>query len=289
MANHRINNRAGLEFDDPGFRPFGRILLRLLFGLPPSVRERLLFNSSAVCVPLQKVLQRSLGGSFTVETRFTAGPLLGRAFECSSSEKYFMLGSTVEHEVQDFFRKLISPGDIVYDVGGHIGYMALLFAVLCGERGRVFTFEPSPINFSRLMRNIELNRGVMISAAQTAVSDTEGTVHLLEQSSQSSIAPEGKQIPGEGTPVRTICLDNFVFCDNNPPPKFVKIDIEGHAGQCLTGMRRILSEHRPLMVLEIHHTMEADRVSTVLDQHCYNVVILDAPDEFPRRILAKPL
>ncbi len=70
-----MNNKAGLEFDDPGFRPMGHIVLKLLFSLPPSVRERLLFNSPAVCVPLQKALQRSLGRAFAVETRFTAGPL----------------------------------------------------------------------------------------------------------------------------------------------------------------------------------------------------------------------
>ena len=38
------------------------------------------------------------------------------------------------------FAKLIKPGDIVFDVGGHIGHMAMYFSKLVSDNGRVVVF-----------------------------------------------------------------------------------------------------------------------------------------------------
>jgi FkbM family methyltransferase len=283
-----ITNKAGLEFCDPGFRPAGMLALRLLFGLPPSTREGLLFGGSPGCLPLQKALRWSLGGSFVVRTRFTDGPLSAHAFECWSSEKYFMLGSRFENEVQRLLETLVTPGSVVYDVGSHIGYMALLFAALVGVRGRVFCFEPSPINYSRLKRNIELNPRSNVTVTQAAVSESEGSAWLREQSSQSEIVEASAGSSGDGVSIRTLRLDDFIYRDGNPPPTFLKIDVEGHAGPCLRGMRRTIRENRPSMILEIHHTDEAEQVSSLLGLYGYDSAVIDAPDRFPRRVVAKP-
>ena len=47
-------------------------------------------------------------------------------------------------------------------------------------------------------------------------------------------------------------LDNFVYVAGNPPPDFIKLDVEGAEGRALTGARRLLAEHRPGLLLEIH-------------------------------------
>ncbi|SRR6266545_2940317 len=51
----------------------------------------------------------------------------------------------------------VRPGDVVVDVGAHIGYFTLLLAALVGPKSRVFAFEPDPDNFALLCRNVELN------------------------------------------------------------------------------------------------------------------------------------
>jgi hypothetical protein len=49
-----------------------------------------------------------------------------------------------------------------------------------------------------------------------------------------------------------ISLDEFVYGHGNPPPQVIKLDIEGGEVLALPGMRRILAEARPLMLVELH-------------------------------------
>ncbi len=49
-----------------------------------------------------------------------------------------------------------------------------------------------------------------------------------------------------------LSLDDFVYGQGNPPPQVVKMDIEGGEVLALPGMRRVLREARPLMLMELH-------------------------------------
>ena len=57
-----------------------------------------------------------------------------------------------------------------------------------------------------------------------------------------------------------ISLDEFVYGQGNPPPQVVKMDIEGGEVLALPGMRRVLAEARPLMLMELHGP-ESSRVA----------------------------
>ncbi len=50
----------------------------------------------------------------------------------------------------------IGEDDVVVDIGGHVG-MFTIFAATQARRGKVFTFEPTPENYSRLKDNLALN------------------------------------------------------------------------------------------------------------------------------------
>ena len=54
-------------------------------------------------------------------------------------------------------QEMVRPGMNVLDVGGNIGYYALLEARIVGRRGRVLVLEPAPKNSEKLKRNIALN------------------------------------------------------------------------------------------------------------------------------------
>lgn len=286
MANKPMTNRVGLEFGDPGFRPIGGYVLEAVFRLPLSFRETLFFGGSSLCLPLQKLLYRSLGGRFLVRANFTKGPLASHHFECWSSEKYFILGSDVEKNLQQSAAKFIKQGNIVYDIGAHVGYMALLFSALVGSNGHVFAFEPSTVNFPRLKRNLELNPTARITPIQAAVSEKLGTMRFLENGCMSSLADAETNGSNAGICVRTLPLDDFVCVAGNPAPDVVKIDTEGHAGPCLCGMQKILREHRPLLVLEVHSDVETLQVRSILERSGYSLEGIDALDRFPRHIVA---
>lgn len=277
---------TGLRVLDPSFPWMGKQVLKFLFGLRPSVREYLLFRSSRVCALFQKAVQRSLSGPTMVRAEFTEGPLRGRTFECLSSEKYFILGACFEAEVQKAATEIVRLGDVTYDIGANVGYMTLLFAAISGPKGRVFSFEPSPANFRRLRRNIELNGDGNISLQNYAVSDSEDTMFFSEAGTMSRIIPRDPTYKKEGLEVRTIRLDDFVYRDGHNPPAVVKIDVEGHAGRCLAGMQRVLREAKPKMICELHDPQEDDEVMAALDASSYTVTTIDPTGRFPRRMAA---
>ena len=67
---------------------------------------------------------------------------------------YWFRGRNRERDTMALYSRLIDPGSVVFDVGGHIGYTALYFASLVGPLGRVLVAEPAPNNLRYLRYNI---------------------------------------------------------------------------------------------------------------------------------------
>ena len=62
-----------------------------------------------------------------------------------------------EYLVTELVQKEVKMGNVVLDIGAHIGYYALMFAKLVGPHGKVFAFEPEPGNFAILEKNVRVN------------------------------------------------------------------------------------------------------------------------------------
>jgi FkbM family methyltransferase len=172
------------------------------------------------------------------------------------TEKDFWLG-TYEPEMQSALGELIKPGMTVYDVGANVGYVTLMLAKLTGSQGRVYAFEALPDNVERLRRNVELNGfNDRVSIFSGAVAVGVGEVKFLVHSSggmgkAAGSAGRDEQYQREII-VPSTSLDEFVYTQGNPPPQAVKMDIEGGEVMALPGMRRVLAEARPLMLMELH-------------------------------------
>lgn len=59
-------------------------------------------------------------------------------------------GRGYETRYDGAFSAALRPGDTVWDVGANVGYYTRQFAERVGGKGKVFAFEPSPVNFTRL-------------------------------------------------------------------------------------------------------------------------------------------
>ncbi len=90
-----------------------------------------------------------------------------------------------EPDVSGLFLRVLRQGDGVIDIGGNVGWFALLAAALVGPTGRVVTFEPGPDNLARLRRNIALNGFDTITVVDKAVTDHVGEVAFYLNSDTS--------------------------------------------------------------------------------------------------------
>jgi FkbM family methyltransferase len=212
------------------------------------------------------------------------GPLRGKWWIVGSGNHGYWLGS-YEIIKRDLFVRTVTPGSVFFDLGGNVGYYALLASVLTGPEGRVFTIEPLPRNLRYLREHLRLNRIRNVTVLEAAVSDQSGTAWFEETDSTSR-----GHIDSRGTiAVRTVALDDLVDSGELPPPGFLKIDIEGAEWNALRGARRMLESARPVIFLSTHSTALHAQCCDWLRGLEYEVRPIDGkPLDRSRDILATP-
>ncbi len=181
-------------------------------------------------------------------------------------------------------------GSVIWDVGAHIGYSALLFSSLVGEHGRVVAFEPNPANRRRLHMHIDRNPhiGKRIITVDIALSDKQGSVQFQSHNGVDGGQSFGGYIKGtetalgarvygnfESIEVLTDSADNLVATGRLPAPSIIKIDVEGAECVVLEGASQLLSEQRPLILLEVHHVKAMFDCLTLLHSLGYLAEMLD--------------
>jgi len=210
--------------------------------------------------PLARLIRRGLNRlapTGLVEVKIAAGDLAGFTIQLDMQiDKDYWLG-TYELQLQSALRELVPTGALIFDVGANIGYVSLLLAKAAGVNGNVIAFEALPSNAEQLRRNVALN-GMerRVKVVDRAVTQASGPVHFLVHASGgmgkvAGSAGREDKYQSEVT-VPGISLDEFVYGQGNPPPQVVKMDIEGGEVLALPGMRRVLAEARPLMLMELH-------------------------------------
>jgi FkbM family methyltransferase len=231
--------------------------------LPNSLKQ-VIYKTRPLAAFIRRGLNRAAPTGLT-QVKIAAGDLAGYTLLLDMQvEKDYWLG-TYEPELQAALRDLITPGAVIYDVGANIGYVSLLLAKAAGETGKVYAFEALPENADRWRENMLFNgMEARLSLFSGAVSQTSGPVRFLVHASGGmgkAAGSAGRQDPyvSEIT-VPGISLDEFVYGLGNPAPQVVKMDIEGGEVLALPGMRRVLAEARPLMLMELHGP-ESSRVA----------------------------
>ena len=152
------------------------------------------------------------------------------------------------------FRPLVQPGDLVFDLGAHLGDRAVAFASL---GARVVALEPQPYVVSWLRRLVRRNDRITVRAeavgrsvgtARLAISRRTPTVSTLAEAWRkelpSSNATFRKVRWDESVDVPVVTLDALI--ERYGPPRFCKIDVEGYEAEVLAG----LTHPVPAMSLE---------------------------------------
>ena len=149
-------------------------------------------------------------------------------------------------------RELISPGDVVWDVGANVGLFSFCAAALGAKS--VLAIEPDAWLSQMVARSIVL-AGVPVRVMNVAASDRNGVAEL-EISARSRAANHLTEAQGSGessTPqfmqaVETVRLDSLL--EQFPAPSVLKIDVETHEMKVLIGAENVLAT-RPTIWCEV--------------------------------------
>jgi FkbM family methyltransferase len=204
-----------------------------------------------------------------VDVRVQGGALGGRQFCCSLRHQRSCYLGNFEPAKEQVLRDFLKPGQVLFDVGGHIGYFSLIAATLVRPAGLVVAFEPAPVNVPQFERNLALNPDLAanVRLEKRAVSDVSGVV-AFEHGDNSYI---GRLAPGASTSsveVSSTTLDDY-HASSGLTPDFVKIDAEGAEIRIFAGMSRLLTKARPPFMVEIHARDNYDALIGVLDRYRY--------------------
>jgi FkbM family methyltransferase len=156
-----------------------------------------------------------------------------------------------ENEDRLLFRKLVKPGDVVYDIGANIGYHTVLFSSLAGPTGRVYAFEPQPALLPNLRRTVKgLHNALLL---ECALSDAEGTLtfHIPDHGYHMLASLGDPGVPSQAVLCNAVTLDSVYERDEVKAPDFVKIDVEGAEPLVFRGAHRLLNrKHAPVLFFE---------------------------------------
>lgn len=146
-----------------------------------------------------------------------------------------------------FYRAFLSPGDLAFDIGAHVGNRT---AAMLGIGARVLAVEPQPIMIATLQRLYGRRAGFRLvrkaigkkgGKTEMLVSTRTPTVSTLSGSwvDQVTQAKSFSRINwDERIPVEVTTLDALVA--EFGKPTFCKIDIEGYELEALRGLSQPL-------------------------------------------------
>ena len=148
------------------------------------------------------------------------------------------------------------PGDTVFDIGAHCGVSTYHFSKLVGPSGRVVAFEPDPLNFPLLLRNIERHDLTNVTPVQIAIAGTRGKLAFnAEGATGSGLAHTlPRASVGDVVLVEAITLEDAFT--NWGTPQLCKIDIEGSEIEVISAAAPHLSHRACEFVLDTSHIVD---------------------------------
>ncbi len=174
-------------------------------------------------------------------------------------------------------KTLVTPGDVCLDVGAAGGAHLLVMARRVGPRGRVLGVEPRPRSLRalrRLVRWCGMRERVVLH--QVALADRDGTAplripvvptraHFHGSSADRDDTAAFGRLPHREIEVPTSTLDALVAAEGLERLDVFKCDVEGAELLVLRGAGRVLTELRPVVLVEADDLHQAREDATAGD------------------------
>jgi len=144
----------------------------------------------------------------------------------------------------------LDPGDVVLDIGAHLGTATLLAGRLIGPEGRVLAVEPFADNVRCLQATLRDNAMANVTPVACAAGDRSGTIVLARATRGSQLT----SLEGAGdveVPLRPV--DALVAEQGLQRLDLIKIDAEGMEREVLAGAAETIRTFRPTIAVAAYH------------------------------------
>lgn len=165
------------------------------------------------------------------------------------------LMSQYESILEAMYRRILQPGDCIFDVGCHSGRHARAFIDAVGPSGRVVGFEPIP-GMAAILRNLEADvpNFTVFEVALSNESGRASFVHAEGTPEESGLIEREFNFPDRARPRRIEVelrrLDDLATDAALPDPAFIKLDVEGAELRVLEGAADLIARARPICSIE---------------------------------------
>jgi len=157
----------------------------------------------------------------------------------------------------DMAVELVSRGDVVWDIGANVGLFSFAAAGLAGPSGRVLAVECDSWLVNLLRRSARTNRRGLaaVDVLPVAASAAVDIRHFCIAKRGRASNHLGDFTPSDAGGIReiqyvpTVTLDWLT--DRFPPPRVLKIDVEGAEEDVLRGGEKLLRMVRPVVLCEV--------------------------------------
>jgi FkbM family methyltransferase len=233
-----------------------RILLRIVLG--KKRRDRIFieqgFDFNTFLYKVFKTLR--IGNSMLLKISV---PKYDYKFYCRINREDLVFMTNHEDDIIEHFTP--KQGDIVVDIGAHMGRYTIISSKRVGTNGKVVAIEAHPGNFEMLNRNIKLNQLTNVIPLNYAVYSKETKIKLYVPGEES-----GYTVYNTIMSNRTGNEDKFVEVNANTldyllqlnqireeEVNWIKIDVEGAEFEVLKGATNVLSKSKDIaLLIEIH-------------------------------------
>lgn len=176
---------------------------------------------------------------------------------------------------KDYQTVTAKEGDIVIELGGHIGTSTLNYSHLVGKTGTVYAIEALPENYAILKRNIERNGITNVKAYNLAIVGDPATTHITLNANPYNSGGHSiyaMSVDAEATfdcPAMT--LEAFVKREGIPRIDILQMDIEGAEFDILLNCDRALLASIREILFEYHDAYAKPRTHEELVELLHGV------------------
>jgi FkbM family methyltransferase len=175
-------------------------------------------------------------------------------------------------EFESFVSMWLEPrrGEVLVDIGAHMGRYTLTTAKVVGNEGMVVAIEPHPENCETLQRNIRLNRLENVIVLNFAAWDTDCELKLFTGDVAGHHSVRMNRRLG-WVKVKGRVMDRVLKELNLGRVDWIKIDVEGAECEVLYGLEETISRYTPKIIVEVFQE-NVGRIKRFMKEQGYGLI-----------------